>query len=92
MEKHEDTGKPHNVEITRLDRSAAERHENLLVGFDVARVEMQVPHGHAGLVRRQRLSKGGSGGEARGEPECSNQLFHRCPSLCADKSPSACAA
>jgi hypothetical protein len=70
MQENDDAGKFYQLEIAGLDRNAAHGHEYLLVGFDVARIEMPVPHGHAGFVRRHGLRQGRSGGEVRCEPQC----------------------
>jgi hypothetical protein len=64
MQEDGHPGKPHDLEIARLDRGAAERHEKPLVGLDIPRVEMQMPHRHAHFVGRHRLGEGRSAREA----------------------------
>jgi hypothetical protein len=68
MQEDHDAGEFHDVESARLGGNAAERHENLLVGLDVARIQMPVPHRYAGFVRRRRLREGRSRRQLRREP------------------------
>lgn len=55
MQEDNDAGKSHDVEIARFCGNAAHGDKNLLVGFNVAKVEMPVSHGYAGFIGRKCL-------------------------------------
>jgi hypothetical protein len=54
---HQHAWKPDDFEVACLDGRTAHRYEDLFVRFDVARVHMPVPVGHAGGVDRERLRR-----------------------------------
>jgi hypothetical protein len=48
IQDHHDARKDHALQRARSALGAAHGQEDFLVGRDVARIEMPVPHGHAG--------------------------------------------
>ena len=58
VQEHGHARKIHDLEIARLDRLAAERNEQRLVGSDVLRIKMPVSHGHACGVEGLALRRG----------------------------------
>jgi len=75
----DDAGELHEFEIAGLHGHAAHRDQYFLVGFHIARIEVQVSHGHPRVVERKWLRAGASGRQARREPECCNQSSHGIP-------------
>src|SRR5215472_9867624 len=77
MQEDDDAWKLHDLEVAWFRRDAAEGDEQLLVGLDVARVEVPVAHGHAEIVRRSGLRESSSGCQGRDQSQCCKQPSHR---------------
>src|SRR6185295_16354227 len=74
--EHGDAGEADDLEVAGLDRGAAERYEQLLVGLHLLRVEMPVTHRHARLVGRVGLGKRWASREAPRQQQRRNECFH----------------
>src|SRR5206468_9237348 len=76
VQNHQHARETHGFKIAAFDFGAAHGKEDLLVGSDIAAIEMPMSHGHARLIRRKRLCPRCPCGQTQNYNQTQDRSFH----------------